>query len=324
MARKIKMTEEETKMLIDKLKAIEGKEQNYKSLCASLCLPEKNGCSKAAQLHNLQLFCDIEKNGTKYTVTEVFDEAVLPMRSKFQEYVQYMLYKLFEKKENDTVYITNTQLMLHMGIVNDNYVVMRNDNLRYMLENAVDESYEDMYVASITAGKVLSRWIHREMDYLNDAGVITVRPGFCLVEQTWVNDMLVKRIVNVPMNSDLERLVLKAFKDAADDCDINQWRRYIPNDKRAEFYDSVEKRIAQETDGKYVSAYQVNVIIAAKGCIAPRLQNVERILNIESQSKIESTKQIKDDEAIERQKLIEELIATPPTVNYRRMFEVIQ
>lgn len=324
MARKIKMTEEETKMLIDKLKAVEGKEQNYKELCASLCLPEKNGCSKVAQLHNLQLFCDIEKNGTKYTVTEVFDEAILPMRSKFQEYVQYMLYKLFEKKENDTVYITNTQLMLHMGIVNDNYVVMRNDNLRYMLENAVDESYEDMYVASITAGKVLSRWVHREMDYLNDAGVITVRPGFCLVEQTWVNDMLVKRIVNVPMNSDLERLVLKVFKDAADDCDINQWRRYIPNDKRTEFYDSVEKHIAQETDGKYVGAYQVNVIIAAKGCIAPRLQNVERVLNIESQSKIESTKQIKDDEAIERRRLIEELIATPPTVNYRRMFEVIQ
>ena len=69
--------EEKLQMLVDSQS-----ELNYRELTNFLELPYLRGCSKDKQLSELSKICKIEKDKTKYKITEIYDEIIDDNRRK--------------------------------------------------------------------------------------------------------------------------------------------------------------------------------------------------------------------------------------------------
>ena len=64
--------EEKLQMLVDNQS-----ELNYRELTNFLELPYLRGCSKDKQLSELSKICKIEKDKTKYKITEIYNSALI-------------------------------------------------------------------------------------------------------------------------------------------------------------------------------------------------------------------------------------------------------
>ena len=64
-------------MDINKLKEIMGKPMSFPQICEALNLPNKRGNAKAAQLKELEMYCEMDRVGKKYIITKVYDMAIL-------------------------------------------------------------------------------------------------------------------------------------------------------------------------------------------------------------------------------------------------------
>ena len=204
-------TNEELLVVQGKMSKWVGKELNYRELCQALGEKPKTGNSKIAQIKEFELLCDLKKDGIYYKIERIYDKALLPISSKFQEFVSFLIISMLESKHNQSIYVTNTQLLECLYLVNENYRILKNDKNRIALANSTGRDFEGFYEASETAGKILTKWVNRELNYMEGRGLIMVRPGFCAVEEIKIDKVTIKRVVNVELNSQLEKKLMDAF-----------------------------------------------------------------------------------------------------------------
>lgn len=310
-------TNEELLVIQNKMKDQVGKEMSYQELCRVLDQKPKSGNSKIAQIKEFELLCDLKKDGIYYTIERIYDKALLPISSKFQEFVSFLIISMLESKHNQSIYVTNTQLLECLYLVNENYRVLKNDKNRIALANSTGRDFEGFYEASETAGKILTKWVNRELNYMEGRGLIMVRPGFCAVEEIKIDKVTIKKVVNVELNSPLEKKLMDAFVFAAKELGINEYARWIPPKLKPRFYALADKKVYELTEHKYKGAYRVNVITGAPKSIKMELVEVKKALNTESKRKIGKTQQIKGMTDTERQQMIAEIIESPAPVRYK-------
>ena len=194
--------------MTDKLKKIQNQELTYKQLCKSLNIPYKSGKSKTYQLKNIALYCDLQilSHPTRYIITEVYDQSLLPSKSKFQTPIEILIMQLFKANNYETLYLTNSRLLEYMKLVNSNYHIIKNPKLRRKLPFET----EHLYTGASKSGEILMKWLGRALEKMEDNSLLMWRKGYCLIKK----NKEYTSVINVPLDSQLEKNIMECQRQA--------------------------------------------------------------------------------------------------------------
>ena len=102
----------------------------YKNICAQFNLPVVSGKQKQLQLEDLKRYCNYIKNGTNFTILEIYDEPLPKVDNRIVTlpYVEFILMSVLSKSENNGRYYASTKDLLRICyIINNNYASILND-----------------------------------------------------------------------------------------------------------------------------------------------------------------------------------------------------
>lgn len=292
----------------------------YKQLCQSLSIEPKTGKSKIYQIKNIELYCDltIQTNPTRYIINEVYDEALVKERAKFQIPFEILIMKLFKANNYQTLYLTNSRLLECMKLVNGNYRIIKNPKLRSQLPFDTEHLYDGVS----KSGEILKKWLMRALEKMDTYGYLKKRRGYCLVKQIKINNETITTILNVPLDSDLEQSVMECQRQAFLKLNLqfSKDRRWIPPHMKAQYQALFDKEI-RGLEGDYIGSFEVNVLTPNTFGIKETLSayESEQLVNTEAQRKIQATKELNYMTGYEREQLIKEIIARPPSINYQEL-----
>jgi hypothetical protein len=107
--------------------------KNYKHLCKLTGQSERTGNAKKRQMKMFQRYFCYKKDGQKFLITEIYPEPLpeprrIPHNAKYVKYIEKILLSyLSEDCPNRTVYITQKDLWLILGIINKKYLPIEKD-----------------------------------------------------------------------------------------------------------------------------------------------------------------------------------------------------
>lgn len=296
----------------------------YKQLCQQLSLQPKSGKSKIYQIKNIELYCDltITSHPTRYIINEIYDEALLPnSRAKFQIPLEILVMRLFRANKYNTIYITTSRLLECMKLVSNNYSIIKNPDLR----NKLPFDTGALYSGASRSGEILKKWLMRALERMEANEYLKVRSGYCLIKKVTIDGRSFKTTYNVPIDSDLEREIMECQRQVYMKLNLQftDKKRWIPTDMKPQYYAMFDKEIAQHFNGEYCGAYAVHVLTPNHFGIKETLTafESEQQVNTEAQRKIASTKELNYLTGYDRDKLIQEIIARPPSISYKKILE---
>lgn len=304
-----------------KLKLNIKKELTYKQLCENLGLEIKYGNSKKAQLKDLSLYCDLQilSNPTRYIITEVYDQSLLPSKSKFQIPMEILIMQLFKANNYQTLYLTNSRLLEYMKLVNSNYHIIKNPKLRHKLPFET----EHLYTGASKSGEILMKWLGRTLEKMEKYGLLKWRKGYCLIKKDNIGDREYTYVIDVPLDSDLEKDIMECQRQAFIKLNLqyDSKHHWVPIGMKAQYQAQFDREIFKVFVGGFTGAFQVNVLTPNTKGIKEILTTYEseHILNQEAQRKIKETSQLNYLTGAERDKLIKEIISRPPSIDYQTM-----
>ena len=307
----------------NKLKQIINQPLSYKQLCQSLEFEIKYGNSKKAQIKDLSLYCDIQilSNPTRYVITEVYDESLIPSKSKFQIPMEILIMQLFKANNYQTIYLTNSRLLEYMKLVNSNYKIIKNPKLRRKL---LFET-EHLYTGASKSGEIIMKWLGRTLEKMEIYGFLKWRKGYCLIKKNVINNKEYTSVINVPLDSQLEKDIMECQRQAFIKLNLqyDENHRWVPIGLKAQYQAQFDREIFKAFDGSFSGGFQANVLTPNVKGIKEVLTayESEQIVNQEAQRKIKETSQLNYLTGDERNKLIKEIISRPPSVDYQYILQ---
>lgn len=130
-------------------KLVKSKEEiSYAKFCPLINLPPLTGASKRSQLKALNEVCEYEKNGIKFKFLRIRDddEIVIGQKNiKYTKLIEDILVNYLLEQNQDIVFMTPLQLMSFLGMVNKNYVTMKNKNDSFYRHNMIHKQYKNVF-----------------------------------------------------------------------------------------------------------------------------------------------------------------------------------
>lgn len=205
---------------IKKLAEVAEQELNYRQLCRALDIPERGGTQKAAQLRELQKYCELERiEGTqRYLVKQVYNDDILA----FVEYLDApdqqllfdaMLYQAFLDNDCKPLHLSNTEMLMLFREVNENFLYTFN---RQAL-NAINKNFVYMNDMSKIVYRILHQWTARRIENLDARHIVFRRYGFRLYRTYEINGKSYILRKDVQPDSELERKCQKIWAMAMTD-----------------------------------------------------------------------------------------------------------
>lgn len=205
---------------IKKLAEVAGQELNYRKLCRALEIPERGGTQKAAQLRELQKYCELERiEGTqRYLVKQVYNDDILA----FVEYLDApdqqllfdaMLYQAFLDNDCKPLHLSNTEMLMLFREVNENFLYTFN---RQAL-NAINKNFVYMNDMSKIVYRILHQWTARRIENLDARHIVFRRYGFRLYRTYEIDGKSYTLRKDVQPDSELERKCQKIWATAMTD-----------------------------------------------------------------------------------------------------------
>ena len=290
----------------EKLNKIINQPLSYKQLCQSLELEIKYGNSKKAQIKDLSLYCNIQilSNPTKYIVTEIYGQSLLPSKSKFQIPMEILIMQLFKANNYQTLYLTNSRLLEYMKLVNSNYHIIKNPKLRDKLPFET----EHLYTGASKSGEILMKWLGRALERMETYGLLKWRKGYCLISKNIIDSEEYVSVLNVPLDSDLEKDIMECQRQSYLKLNLkyDEAHRWVPAGMKSQYQSQFDKEIQMAFDGEFDGGFQVNVLTPNVKGIKEMLAayESEKMLNQEAQRKIKETKQLNYLTGYDRDRLI--------------------
>ena len=151
------------------------------------------------------------------------------------------------------------------------------------------------------------------------------RRGYCLVRQINIGQEIITTIVNVPLDSELEQNIMECQRQAFFKLNLqfSKNRRWIPPHMKGQYQALFDKEVREQLNGDYVGAFEVNVLTPNTFGIKETLSvfESEQLVNTEAQRKIQATKELNYMTGYEREQLIKEIVARPPSINYQELIK---
>lgn len=324
-------SDEELMEVREKMFRVVGQELKYKELCDDIDEPVKYGNSKIKQLNDFNLIAKIDKleSPTRYKVVQVYDESLLPVkgRDKFQAQMEAVILTYLKENNYKEAYIPNGKLLQEFALVSENYTALVNDDSRRVLRMATRgqfDDWDDLVECSLRASQILKLWVDRALRKMEKKGVLFYRKGFCLVKQIPKG----VTIENVPLQSDLEKRVLKCYHQAYSSLgyycpEEDEKLGWVPPQKSYEFKLAFADYIRQEFNGEYLNAFRANVITISKDAGNRCLQAAKDVLNAESVRRISNShdKSFDKFKIGTKKRMIDEVIHIPASVSYKKIIK---
>lgn len=305
-----KTKENISKDAIKKLPTIVGQEMNYRQLCRTLDLPERGGTQKAAQLRELQKYCELERiAGTqRYLVKQFYDESI----TAFIEYLDApdqqllfdaMLYQTFLDNNCQPLYLSNTEMLMLFREVNENFLYTFNRSAL----NAINKNLVYMADMSKIVYRILHQWTYRRIENLDARHIVFRRYGFRLYKTYKVDGKQYTLRVNVKPDSEQEKRCQRVWTtamrqvlgvDYLGSLDSPKW---MPEAKWNQFEERVGELTKQEfaNDGGYDKLRSISILscpesswLQASIDYILRTVGSSELINTEAKRKILGTTQL--------------------------------
>lgn len=151
--------------------------KNYKELCQLLNLEEKNGCSKKAQMHDLERYFSYDKKGQKIIVTGIRD---LPLpktnyrgqhKGYYVQHIEKIVLDILSKTE--TIRETKSRLLPMLGMTNTNFTNISFENI---LKKEKNFSPNDIRDFKEIASRVLGENLYSALKSMDERFLIVFEP----------------------------------------------------------------------------------------------------------------------------------------------------
>ena len=307
----------------NKLNQIINQPLSYKQLCQFLEFEIKYGNSKKAQIKDLSLYCDLQilSNPTRYVITEVYDESLIPSKSKFQIPMEILIMQLFKANNFETLYLTNSRLLEYMKLVSPNYHIIKNPKLRRKLPFET----EHLYTSASKSGEILMKWLGRALEKMEGYGFLKWRKGYCLIKKNTIGEKEYTSVINVPLDSQLEKDIMECQRQAFMKLNLQYDKKHhwVPIGMKAQYQAQFDREIYKMFGEAFSGGFQANVLTPNTKGIKEVLTayESEQIVNQEAQRKIKETNQLNYLTGDERDKLIKEIIMRPPSIDYQYILQ---
>lgn len=136
--------------------------KNYKEICEVMGWKVSAGNTKKAQIKDLDRYCNYEKQGNKFVITEIFKEPKPKEGNKgnniYGEYLQQLILHELSKrpinKDGFSIYLSKNALYMQLHLINKNYNIARNsiDKFSRYMETPVSTCYDFF---NNTSGKLI-------------------------------------------------------------------------------------------------------------------------------------------------------------------------
>jgi len=320
----------------EQLVPLVNKEVKYIDLCKGADLPKLGGNAKDKQLKELQLYCELEVSQfpTRYKIVKIYNDDEVMLKASKSEYqlpFEYIIARQLSGCEGNELYCTNTQLLTFLALVNENYKLIKSRYFREQLEEVTGEEYDGVYECASKAGRVLKKWADKMLRRMQARGLIFYRQGFCLTEEVQIDGLNIKRTINVPLQSDMEKAVMGCWADSLKELGIGNYNSgYIPPEFTGAFYRVLGSKVREVFGESYTGAYRVNVISICPTANNKFIQQAQswlkvseykRVLNDLSMAKLEGTSELLDCTKRDIETTIKDIINLDTAVSYRAMVE---
>lgn len=297
--------------------AISGQPLSYPQLCKALNIPVKSGNSRAAFFDRLKLCCDVKKTGKKYIISNVQKDSPffdIHANNKFQVFVDQLILEALQRENGRPLHLSRREIIQELGLVNQNYkYVKNNDNIRLL-----GESRSFLYDSVPKVTSLLFTWVRRRLESMNKRNIILYTDGFAALRRMMIDNKEVIVRENFQYNSEKEKMALKTYQDArkATLPEELQESAWIPPEYMTRFREELERETRYVFGPEYITIFQTVIIRSTKAIVESTIKNCKKILNDESIRKISETRQLNQLTGFQREKLLDEVIALNPQVNY--------
>jgi len=123
-------------MEVDTTKITEGQIfDTYPELCRALGCEVYGGYQKTKQLKDFARYFKYEKSGKQYIITEIYtkpmsEEYRIAANAKYIMFVQNILLSYLSQQDNEIIYLTQQNLWMILGMINNKYTIMRTPHRR--------------------------------------------------------------------------------------------------------------------------------------------------------------------------------------------------
>ena len=308
-------------MDINKLKEIMGKPMSFPQICEALNLPNKRGNAKAAQLKELEMYCEMDRVGKKYIITKVYDMAILGEinnNDKFQKIFEAAIYHELLRNGNKALYLSYMNMLMLFNEVNKNFKYVCNRNLMAEL----GEEYLDYCKMGEITYKILKEWTKRRLEKMAKRGVILKREGFRVYKRL-ENGVIITK--NAPIDSTFESKCIGIYNKAIESVMPKNWNgEWVSSN----VWDRFERKISELTKKVFEGAYDdlKKIIIispAPQDYIQKKLEKIYKELpelskiNFEACDKILKTTTLDEFSMKDRKMFIELSIREEPLIDLR-------
>lgn len=239
--------------IIEKLKAIEGRELKYKKLCEALDLPVKTSNSKRAQLNNLKMYCNlIELDKPKrYLIKQVYDEELKALgltngKNKFQLMFEAAVYQAFLKNDGAPLYFSNMDAIKLFREVNDNFTYACNPESMKLM----GEEYEYMPEVGKIIYRILRQWTMRRIDFMHERHTALKETGYRLYKNKEYKGHKYVTFINVPKDSEMAKQCQAIYNRAVEEIMPEGWG--VKDDDEDELFEvESEDEKEKKKSGKY-------------------------------------------------------------------------
>lgn len=159
--------------------------KNYKELCKVLEVTTQAGNSKKAQLKEWERYFKYDKEGHSFTITYIYP-IPLPENNNKTKYIttiqKLILDKVVQFGNNGYVFISKSNLMKELKMINQNYTYAKYKQLR--LAKHMDISLEEVEDFYLTSDDLLKRNIEASLNSLRNQSLIywTHSVTLCFIE----------------------------------------------------------------------------------------------------------------------------------------------
>lgn len=295
--------EEKLQILVDNKAKL-----NYRELTNFLELPYLRGNAKEHQLSELSRICNIEKDKTKYEITEIYDSKLVKLSQKNGKSttlpdIEYILLSQLSKSGIDgTLFVSNKELLRLCYMINNNYCAILNDKHRNSTFVGEKYGFDDSFIEYVDkAYDILKPSLINALKSMSNRKEISITTGYKSVKDNGtficasVTDELGEELFHIQGKA-MEKLGVKKYSDF--------WGRYI--NKRQDYYDLCNAIVKDKSENdpkwiqndwhfdKFYQCYAITLNVSKMKFDLKSLENVREDLNNITKDKIHNTKLLRD------------------------------
>lgn len=162
----------------------------YKKMCNLLGIETYTGKQKQLQLEMLQRYFDYNKDGTKYIITEIYDEPLpkeykYPANALYIQYIECILLQYLSLQKGNHTYISSQRLWLQLGMINDKFIEKGEtlDTRKELLELSSEMTNNDIYDFYKRCRSKLSDILNKSLESLSKRYLIKYNKTYMIIKK---------------------------------------------------------------------------------------------------------------------------------------------